>query len=306
MRVMGARRAGLIASLALTAAACGSSGSATPVPSTAASAGAPTSAPAQSPAPSSAPTPAPSKGPASAQFALIGSAGLTGAVTTTEIFCDQPTLAGPEIEALGKAGTNGPDFVLFVTANHIEARVGTGSAQTLKLRTFVGSGVTSFDSATGVQLDSALTESTAPGTAIGNLGTLSRISGKLDCGNEQAGTSTIAISGTSTLGPMSGILTPFRVVCTVTAGATYVGLQGIGTAGSTPVLVFVTASTGMVTVFVETSSVGTQYSAKGAGVDTLTTGGAQISADVTETKGGVGAHTLHVEGTDGCGTIVNQ
>lgn len=303
MRVMRARFAGLGLGLALIAAACAPAGGATAGPGSSPSA----TSPASVAPPSPAPTPAPSKGPAGAQFSVDGTNGLTGPVTTTSIMCDNPTLSGLEIEALGHIGTNGPDFVLFVTAGHIEARVATGSAQTLKLRSFIGSGVTSFDPATGVQLDSSLTESTAPGSAIGTLGALSRISGSLDCGNEGPGTSTIALTGTSALGSMSGVLSPSRVLCTVTPSATYVGLQALGMAGSAPVLVFVSSSPGMVSAVVETATAANQYLAKGDEIVTISSTGAQIKADLTENvKAGVPPHMLHVEGSETCGITINQ
>jgi len=298
-----ARWAGLALSIGLVAAACGKSGSATPT----GPGSAPPSAAQASTAPSVAPSATPSKGPATAQFSLAGSAGLTGPMTTNKVFCGQPSLDGPQIEALGVAGTTGPDIVLFVTAGHIEARVGTGSAQTLKLRSFVGTGVTSFDAATGVQLDSTLTETTAPGAAIGTLGALTRITGTLDCGNEQRGTSNVVVTGMSALGQLSGALTEFRVLCTVTTSGTYVNVNGLSLAGSTPVLVFVTASASLLQVVLETKVVADGYSSKDQGLVTLAPGGARISGDVTETvKAGVTPHMLHVEGNDTCGTTINQ
>ena len=174
-------------------AACGASASTAP-PSASSAAPAVSAAPqapsaASSPAPtvatSEVPSPSPSKGPATAQVGITGTAGLTGPVTPTAITCDQPGLDGPSISVLGTAGASGPQVVLFISAGHVEARVGTGAATTLKLRTFEGTGVTGFDAAKGATLDTKLTEITDKATAVGDLGALSSISGTIDCGNQR-------------------------------------------------------------------------------------------------------------------------
>lgn len=307
MRQMRLRTTGVLLAVALLAAACGASatvvpitaglGSVPPEPSAAASA---------SSAPSVAPTPGPSKGPATATFALTGTAGLTGGVTVTRIVCGLPSLAGPDIQVLGTTGS-GPGFVAFVSANHIEARVAMGDGPTLKLRTFVGSGVTSFDPAAGTQLDSDLTESTAPGSAVGTLGALSHLSGTIDCGNQQAGSATITITGTSKVGAMSGQLSAAKVTCTVTASGTFVTAQALTMAGTTPVLVFVNAGPTMLQVVIETGTAADVYALQGATASTISPTGAQFSADLTETgTTDTPPRVLHVEGSDTCGTIINQ
>ena len=197
--------------------------------------------------------------------------------------------------------------MLFVTDGHVEARVGQGSGPQLKLRTFVGSGVTGFDAHTGATIDSALTEITASGTAIGTLGALTRIAGTFDCGDQQTGSSTVAITGAAVQGQMTGALTSARVECTVTASGTFVGIRALGMAGTTPVLVFVTASKGLLQVAVETKAQGDFYTAKRDGLVTLTPDGAQIAGDVTEVvKAGATPHTLHAEGSATCGSTVQR
>lgn len=302
-----------IALAAFLLAACGASappasGPATaPVAATAPAASPAASQPATTPPPSAVPSPSPSAGPATATFALTGSAGLTGPVTPAEIVCGEPSFDGPQIFVLGKAGSSGPQVVLFIAAGHVEARVGTGAAATLRLRTFVGTGVTGFDAAKGAQLDTKLTESTAAGTAIGNLGALSAISGSIDCGDQQPGSATIVVSGMTPLGALAGSLTSVHVVCTVTTSGTFVGLQGLGMAGTTPVLEFVTVGATSLQVAVETKAAGSFYSAKGAGLATVGANGATVSGDVTETvKAGETAHVLHVAGDATCGTTVHQ
>jgi hypothetical protein len=294
----------------LVAAACGTAGSPTPS-STVTATSTPRPSAAQATSASAAPSPstsaAASKGPATATVSLTGSNGLTGPVTTTEIICGQPALAGgPQIFVLGRSGSTGPQVVLFIQVGHVEVRVGTGSGATLSLRTFAGTGVTGFDAASGAQIDSPLTETTAAGSATGSLGALASISGTIDCGDQQQGTSTVVVSGVSPYGQLDGVLGSTKVTCTITSGGTYVGVNGLSSAGATPVLVFVTASAGALQVAVETTSSGSFYSGKGAAITTLVPGGATMAGDVTESvKAGATPHVLHVAGDATCGTTVH-
>ena len=296
--------------IGVVVAACGASASTAPPSASAASTAAPTvsvapqaSSAAPTVATSEVPSPSPSKGPATAQFGITGTAGLTGPVTPTDITCDQPGLDGPSIAVLGKAGASGPQVVLFISAGHVEARVGTGAGTTLKLRTFEGTGVTGFDPATGATLDTKLTETTDKGTAVGGLGALSAISGTIDCGDQQPGTSTVALSGESALGTIGTTFTGAHVTCRVVGPATYVTIQALGTAGTTPVLVFVNASSALLQVVLETKAVTSVYSSKAPGLVTFTPGGVTVVGDLTETvKAGVTPHVLHVAGDATCGT----
>jgi len=295
-------------------AACGASVPVSPsAVSTAAGSVPPTSVPTASAGPtisapqSQAPSPSPSRGPATASFTLAGSAGLTGPVTPTDITCDQPGLDGPSISVLGKAGASGPQVVLFISAGHVEARVGTGAAETLKLRTFVGTGVTGFDAATGATLDTQLTETTDKGTAVGDLGALSSISGTVDCGDQLPGTSAIVLSGESALGTIGATFTGAHVTCRVIGPATYVTVEELGRAGTTPVLVFVNASADLLQAVLETKTVASVYSSKAPGLVNLTQGGVTVAGDLTETvKAGEKPHVLHVAGDATCGTTVHS
>jgi hypothetical protein len=308
MRVAGAfsslgARLGAGMAVALLVAACGSSSTSTP--STPPSLSPETSA-GSSVAPASA-TPAASKGPATATFDLVGDTSLAGQMTASQIICGQPSLNGPQIQVLGKAGTSGPQIVLFIGAAHIEVRAATGAAASLRLRSFVGTGVTAFDAASGAQVSSSLTETTGTATPTGDIGTVTSISGTLDCGNEQPGVANVVVSGDSPQGTLSGALTSVHVLCTITSSGTFVGISGLAAPGTTPLLIFVTASTGLLQVAVETQSAGSFYTGKSAGIVTLVPGGAQIAGDVTESvTGGATAHVLHVAGDATCGTTVKQ
>ena len=110
----------------------------------------------------------------------------------------------------------------------MEVRVGTGSGTTLKLRSFEGTGVTGFDAASGAQLDSTLTETTAAGSAVGDLGSLSSIKGSIDCGDQLPGSASITITGPTQFGQIDGQLTNVVVTCTVTGSGPFVGINGLG------------------------------------------------------------------------------
>src|ERR1700674_2668890 len=247
-------------------------------------------------------TPATGTGPATANFDLTGTLGLTGPVTTHEVLCGQPSVDGPQIFFQGQSATARTMIVMFVRVGHVEVRAATGSASTLRLRTFVGPGVTAFNATSGAQLNSSLTEITQAGSATGSIGALTSISGTIYCGDQQQGTSSVVISGVSPFGPLGGTLSSAKVICTVTASGTFVGISGLMATGATPLLVFVTASTGLLQVGLETRSSGSFYNGKAAGIVTLALTGAHVAGDVTEiVKAGVTPHRLHVTGEATCG-----
>lgn len=286
------RRSAVLSFVGLVVAACSASGSATP----------------SAAGPSPSPTAAASKGPATAQLSIVGTAGLTGPVTTTSIVCGQPSIDGPQIFFQGTSAS-GPDIVVFMRAAHVEVRVATGSASTLKLRSFEGTGVTGFDAAKGGQLDTPLTETTGAGDAIGDLGALTSISGAIDCGNQQPGTANMVVTGLSPQGQLSTALTNVHVTCTFTTGSgEFVGVSGLTTGdAATPILMFVTGSTGRIQVAVEAKASASFYNGTGAGLVTLGADGAHMEGDVTESvTGGATPHTLHVTGDATCGLTVHQ
>jgi hypothetical protein len=78
---------------------------------------------------------------------------------------------------------------------------------------------------------------------------------------------------------------------------------------TTPVLVFVTASTALLQVAVETKTAGTFYSTKGAGLTTLVPGGVTMNGDVMESvpSGSTPSpNRMNVTGTATCGTTIQQ
>lgn len=155
-------------------------------------------------------------------------------------------------------------------------------------------------------MDSPLTETTEPGGNKGSIGALTSIAGAIDCGDQQTGTSTIVVSGTTAEGPLDGMLSPVRVQCTLTAQGTYVSVTGLTQTGTTPIEVIVNATTDSFTV-AASSKAGSSgyYTGKGAGFATLVPGGVHVSGDVMQAESAGGAsHTLHVDGDATCGSTV--
>ena len=291
------RRSLAFAGVAVVAVACSSAGSTSRSASTIPSGG----------PHSSSPVPSASVGPATAQFALVGTNGLTGPVTTQQITCRRPGLDGPNIFFQGQSGTTGPQVVMFIRAGHADVRVATGSGESLHLRSFEGSGVTGFNAAKGARLDSPLAENTDAASVIGDLGQLTSISGAVDCGNQQPGTANIHVTGESAQGPLDGTLTAVQVSCTRTSTSLFVIAGGMTRIGTTPALRFVTSSEGLVQASVATKASGSFYTVKGPGLVTLTSNGARMEADIPEAvAAGVKPHIIHVAGDATCGSTIQR
>ena len=303
-------RLAFISLAVILVAACGGS-------TTASSSAAPSTAPTPSPVPSEsappsvAPTPTPTptavptEGPAALNISLTGTSGLTGAIKQTSIVCGQPSFDGPQLFALA---TSGPivGVVLFVTAAKVEVRVATGSGATLKLRSFAGTGVSNFGGLTGATIDSPLTEITPAGAAVGDLGSLSAISGTIDCGNQGVGSSTIVVTGDTKFGTLDGVLTAIHVTCTTTASSgRFVTVHGLSMAGTTPVLIFVTIGSASLQASVQTRTAGSFFNPTGLTVTKATSTGGKATGDVIESDAAAGAtvHKLHIVGDATCGTL---
>ena len=280
----------------LAVAACSATSSPVPAATTAPSSGAPSvqvtpasspSAPAAAAAspttasPTTAPSAPASQGPASAHFVLAGSASQSGPIRNAGVTCDEPTLEGPQIFLTGQSGKAGPNVVIFLRSGYVLVRVATGSAAALRERDFTGSGVTNFDPASGAQLNSPLTEITAPGAKIGTLGALTSISGTISCGNEEPGSASLMITGTSAEGPLNGSLTNVEVSCSGSGASTFGLTRGLTTAGTTPVLVFVDSSTGQLRATVETEAASESYAGSGASFVTFGPGTIHLDGSVT-------------------------
>jgi hypothetical protein len=227
----------------------------------------------------------------------------------TLIDCQFPTPDGLQIFMLGQFGTGGPALNMRILPGSLGLTVSTGSGAQFHSRSFTGTGVTSFDAATGAQLDSPLTEVTASTENPKGIGLLKSLAGSIDCGNQVPGTSTLMLTATTPDGDVNGGLDPVRVSCN---GSKQFGKSvqviGVGMVGTTPVSADVVArATGGFSVFLSGSGIAQYfYQSKDPTTATLTDGGAQISGDAASTPAaGAAPLTIHVEGSVVCGTTAS-
>lgn len=196
------RRVGLGIATGALVVGCGSTATQVPgTPSTSppasASAGVASGSPAPSASlsPSPSPSPAPSKGPATATFTFSGAKGLAGAATKPAIRCGEPSFDGLSIDVFAQPADPAVLDRIVVTAGTVTVRVAAGAGATYTERDFEGTGVTGFDPATGAQIDTKLSETTAAGLHHGTLGAVTSLKGTIDCGGQTAGTSTLTLIG---------------------------------------------------------------------------------------------------------------
>lgn len=276
--------------------------------STATSAPGPTTQPAISVAAvTAAPTPtaAPTKGPATESLGVVGPAGATGAVTNAAIRCNFPSPDGTTyITVIGQPVDPNLSVYVSVSAGLVTVRFDSGSGSTYVERDFQGTGVTNFDAGKGAQVDTQLTE-TPTTDAHGTLGVLTSLKGSIDCGNQTAGSSTLALSGPTTKGALSGGLSPVNVECVNSTQAKYVSIIGIAQVASMGTLTVISISPG--TASISLSSDGF-FRNTATAVATLTPTGAHVDADLLEQNppAGTKARTIHMTGDAVCGATIGS
>jgi len=160
--------------------------------------------------------------------------------------------------------------------------------------------VSSFDAATGAEIDTALTETTAPGSATGNAGSVTAIRGSVECGDQTPGTSDVTITGETLLGPVQGaVLDPVRVECPDTPAGNEISASGLVQVGSDEVLMSLGLSSDRtITVDKTTASGSGRYHADGRW--TSSANGGFVEADVLE-QAVTSPRALHLSGDLTCG-----
>jgi hypothetical protein len=310
------------AALAVLAAACSSGGTASPPspnptpvlasPSPASTESSPPVSP--SAPPSSAPSVAArSSAPATFVLTTAGDRNVTGTWSSSfGTTCDNPTFSGPDI--IFFAASPDKKAVVLITLNQgsigVSERAGSGASYTD--REFQGTGVTSFDPATGAAFDSTLTIIPTPESKPGTLGTISHVTGSVDCAGQTAGTSTIVFSGASAEGAMTGPFSAFRATCVVDkVNGNAVSVTGIIPSGSTQtgMTLFLTAKGSTIFSHGPDGPPQHAYDIAPQGTVNLSVGGAHVDADFVErlAAGAAGPpHTLHVTGDVTCGSTTTR
>ncbi|HYK96147.1 MAG TPA: hypothetical protein VE011_09825 [Candidatus Dormibacteraeota bacterium] len=293
--------------VSLIVSACGAGAAATTGAATAglAATGGATSAP---PTAASAPV---STAPASFQLAVKGDPNVTGTWGASfGINCNNPTLTGYDVLLFAQSPDTKAVVLITLNAGRIDVSERAGQGATYTDREFTGIGVTSLDPAHGGAFDSDLTIVPTPSSKPGTLGTITHVSGTVDCGNQTIGASTVVVTGSDAEGPINGPFARFRATCNHSAQyGNSAGLVGVLTAGSTATYFIVNfPASGTATIFSTSDSPPAQHSYTIAKSGTLTVSatGAHVDADYTEVvTAGATPHTIHLAGDTVCGTINN-
>jgi hypothetical protein len=253
--------------------------------------------------PTATPTPSGPTGPPAAQGAVVGDAGLTGALTFSSVECSAPALTGSSIITFANPPDKNISIRMVVAAGSVQLRVDSGSGSTYRERDFMGTGVTAFDAANAATINSPLTETTAPGSATSGIGALTSINGSIDCMHQTPGSATITFSG-GAANVVSGGLTSVRAICLNAATGDVVQIFGIGQAGTTQqsVALFVFAN-GFNLFLTPSTGAGLYYAGQPGGTETLTGTGTHVDAvGLYKPTTGTSTATVHVTGDATCGS----
>jgi hypothetical protein len=286
-----------VALIAVFVAAC--SGSSTPPP---AASQAPTPGPslvAASSSPASAPSASASLPPASANLSLSG--GLTGLVPGLQVTCEEPSLGGLVISLFGQTPSPNVSTTITLASGNLLVTLDSGSGTTFSARTFKGSGVTDFDAAKGAQIDSSLAEISSRSNP-GTLPAVDAVKGRVDCGNQVPGSSTLTVAGSVPDGALSGPIDPIRVDCNPNAKPATVHAIGLIKAGTTPVvLVFQATATGFTAYVVPTTTTKQHfYITTDPTAATISAKGGHVAGSATESGT---TNTIQVNGDLVCGVV---
>lgn len=220
---------------------------------------------------------------ASASITIDGTArtGLT-------VRCDFPDVAGASIAVLG----DGLRIGLFADKVTVQL-FSTDSTNVFHQRQFEGSGVSAFGERRGAQLDATVAEVPASTGTPGSLGTVSKVSGSVDCHGQDPGTSHLTIDGAS--------LEHARVECN-SSGNEVITL-GILNVSTQRVFTSVALRPEGISVVESRAGQGSQSFQAPAGTASITATGGHANGDAVD-KSAASSTALHIEGDVACGTPV--
>jgi hypothetical protein len=214
-----------------------------------------------------------------------------------------PRFDGPKITVLANTVDAGAGTFMIVSGTAVHVRVSSGSGKSYLERDFDGKGVSRFDAARGARLDAVLRESGVASGASKTLPVATSIKGDIGCGGQRPGSSTIALSGDTGRGAISGTLASVRVTCATDTLGKIVTAVGIAHVGAQRAVVFVDGQPNAFTIYVEPAGETAQVFKSSGGTAATTTGqGMHVSADAVEqVAAGRTAHTVHASGDAVCG-----
>ncbi|CAN5582146.1 hypothetical protein BH10ACT2_BH10ACT2_15320 [soil metagenome] len=257
-----------------------------------------------------------------ADLVFAGDASLAGAGKRAHVLCNYPALDGSTVIQVLLSSAN-PDvsFSVEVGSSRVVVIAGSNAGTTYTSRTFEGTDVAAFDASLGLQIDTALVETSPADSNPGTIGAITSVTGTIDCGDQTAGTSTVVFSGDTPEGAVEGGLNPARVDCTITTTGTTLNLVGTVSVGETKAFFFTIiqfykenkatafdahSEINLYESFGDPLSMSHQYVSMPGDPLTLTENGAHIVSDLVEDSPADGvAHTLHMEGDVTCGSTLH-
>jgi hypothetical protein len=253
-------------------------------------------------APPSTTQPTAPSGPATAALALAGDAKLTGDVANLTIRCGTPSFDGLTIDMFGVAADPTVNLRVTLVGGKVTVGASSGQGTSYAARTFAGT-VSGFDPAIGATIDTPLSEVPGGTANMGKLGALTSLKGKVACGNQAAGSSSLTVNGVIPEGTIQGGLDPVSVECITFAGGDRVSVIGMTRAGSSPVLIVMTLQADSISVAAWPNSLKQSrfFNTTAKGSVTLSTTGAHVDGKAAEPYATASPLTLTVAGDVTCG-----
>jgi hypothetical protein len=218
------------------------------------------------------------------------------------IRCSNPSFEGPGIQMFTASPVEGANISIRVAPAvaggppMVMASLSKPSGDTTAQRDFVGEGVSEFDASRGTTFDAEMMP-TGTQRLPEELGTLTRLSGTIDCGGQTAGATDITVTGTGE-GVPNGAIEEASVLCTERDGVQFASILGIVTTGEDRYYLFVNLSDPGAQVITRAED-NTFAVYNGTGNTSATDTTASADTDVT-TDAGV---TIHLEGSATCGNL---
>jgi hypothetical protein len=170
---------------------------------------------------------------------------VAGSLVKTGVRCNVPRLEGQAIVVLAEASAPGTAFIIEIRSSEITVQAYSGSGADYHERDFAGAGVVGFDAAEGVQVDTALAETSTLEHTAGAVGAIGSIKGSVACGKQTPGSATITITGETGQGAFDhAALAPVLVECSADAQGNEAFVSALATRGSNPVEIGLGLSSG--------------------------------------------------------------
>jgi hypothetical protein len=238
-------------------------------------------------------------GPPTASGTTTGDSNVAGAFKVTSVSCSEPRPDGPAIRMFAQPPgqpANGISLVITIQAKGVVVRVASGSGATYAQREFGSTGgVTGFIAATGGRVVATLTEIPASAVNPSTIGAVKSITMTVDCANQQPGTATITVTGSTPSGAITGLLTSPRVQCSSYPQGDQVSVTALATIGGKPQLIITSVYWMGISAAVDSGFYTNTDSATG----TATATKGHWNGDVTY---GASGNKLHILGDATCGS----